>query len=360
MSINEISSIRTTRINKMIALFLLCLTCILFIPATSVAEAGEVVLTVRQICQKTGAYVPPSETFSYRLTRLEPDNPMPAGSGTSGYAFTLTGTKTGQLAPIKFTKPGVYHYEICCFGAAPQHECDCDDNVFTLEIIVESDLTATTIVHNEEGSKVASILYEHVFDPLNLPTDPSLMVDPPVVKTVSGNPSAASVFTFQLKAGNPSNPMPTGGANGVKTVQVRGSGSTEFGTWPYTAEGTYYYTISEVNSGSSDYTYDTTVYTITDTVIAENGQLKLSRVVTNNANRPVTSCSFINTYKGGSTNPGGGNPGGGTTTDPGKGPKTGDDSETTLYMILFCAAGVTALGSAGYLLAGRRRREAAE
>jgi len=337
---------------KVAALLLICLIGAMIIPATSVAEPGEVVIIVQQVCKREGTSVPPNETVGYRLTPHQAGNPMPAGSGVNGYAFTLTGTKTGQLGPIKFTKPGMYFYEISC-TANPQHECSCDQDLFELEIIIESDLEASLIVHKEDGSKAASILYEHVFDFL-LPSDPNLMADPPVVKTVSGSPATASVFTFQLKAGNPLNPMPTGSVNGVKTVQVRGSGSTEFGTWPYTAEGVYYYTISEVNSDSSDYAYDTTVYTITDTVSAVDGQLVLKRVVTNNANRQVTSCSFINAYRGGTTDPGGGS--GGTGGGAGKGPKTGDDSEMALYTALFCSACITALVSIGYLLADRRRK----
>jgi pilin isopeptide linkage protein len=188
------------------------------------------------------------------------------------------------------------------------------------------------------------------------------MVDPPVQKTVSGEPPANSEFTFQLKAGNPLNPMPAGSVNDIKTITITGAGQADFGAWAYTKEGTYYYTVSEVNGKVSGYTYDTTVYTFTDTVKAVDGQLAVTRVITNGAGKPVTNfLTFINTYKASSSGGGGGEGGTGTGTGTGtNGPKTGDDSQATLYRVLLYMAGAVALGSAAYLLlSGRQSRRTA-
>jgi len=178
-------------------------------------------------------------------------------------------------------------------------------------------------------------------------------------------------------ADNPSQPMPPGSVDGVKTMQITGSGSKEFGIWSYTQEGVYFYRISEVNTGARNYVYDTTVYTITDTVTAVDGQLKLSRVVTNGSNRQVTSLDFINTYtSGGLLNPPalpvlpplppntsgtstGGTNTGGVTTGGGSaplGPKTGDESQDLLFASIFCAGAVIALGSAAFLFFERRKK----
>jgi sortase B len=100
-----------------------------------------------------------------------------------------------------------------------------------------------------------------------------------------------------------------------------------------------------VNTGETGYTYDTVTYTITDTVSEEDGQLKVSRVVTNEQNKQVTSLTFINKYSSG----------GGVT-----GPKTGDDSNTDLYIILLIAGGIFAAGGTVFMMAGRIRKGAAK
>jgi len=364
------------------------------------AGTATVTLTVQQVFTVTGPSAPPSGNFTYRLTAKQASNPMPGSS-----LFSIIGTGETRIGPISFTRAGVYAYEIRP-ATLSQPGYTYDQEVYTVEVYVERNMTGTVVVYKSDGSKASGIRYAHAYNLAAevLPSDPALMVDPPVVKTVSGNPATASVFTFQLTAGNPSNPMPADSANGVKTVQITGSGRAEFGTWSYTGEGIYYYTISEVITGADGYIYDSAVYTITDSVKSAGNQLLLTRVVTNSANRQVTSLSFINTYTGntggettpptptptpppivappptatppppsppsGETtppddifNPGGSGAGGAMTPPPsgsggssGNGPRTGDDSQIELYAALFCAAAVTALGSAGYLLTGGRRK----
>jgi len=251
-----------------------------------------------------------------------------------------------NIGPIAFTQVGRYAYKIAHITSS-QPGYTCDQTVYTLEVYVKRDLDLTVVVFKEDGSKALDIKYEHAYKAR--PSDPNVMLDPPVVNTVNGSPARDSDFTFQLTAKNSSNPMPTGSANGVKALQITGSGRGTFGRWSYTAEGIYYYTVSEVNSGVSGYTYDTAVYIITDTVKAVDGKLEVARVVTNGANKQVTSLSFINTYAhgNGSTPPDG---------KPGKpGPVTGDETQAALYIALFCAAGAAALGSIIWLLVSRRR-----
>ena len=333
----------------MAVLLLACLMCLL-IPAAHAVGPVQATLTVKQVFTGAGVSAP-DKAFSYRLTPKLASNPMPsatvggAGSGTDGYTFTITGTDDMDI-PIAFTRAGQYTYELRHI-TPPVADYTYDQEVYTVEIYVQSDLVVVVIVYKKDGGKASDITYEHA-GPGPLPSDPSAMMDPPVVKTVSGNPAKASAFTFRLTAGDPSNPMPAGSANGVKDIQITGSGRGEFGTWSYRLEGTYFYTVSEVNTGASGYTYDTTVYALTDAVKAADGQLVVTRIVTNGANKKVTSLSFINTYASG-----------GRVTAPGNtpenGPKTGDDAQIVLYIALFSAAGIAAMASVIYLLAGRRR-----
>jgi hypothetical protein len=165
-----------------------------------------------------------------------------------------------------------------------------------------------------------------------------------------------------------------------------------------------------MNSGDKGYRYDSSVYTITDTVTDVDGQLVLSRVVTNDSNKPVSNYAFINKYSAGfgslfedddsqgskdppsgllpdSDNPfgvgtfmggaepevksfpdsgviqtggdatGGGNGNGRLLTSGGYGPKTGDDRNSALYLILLISGGALSTGASIYLVAGEKKRK---
>jgi len=292
-------TIRTVgRTGKFLVAVLLLIYLLITFRTTVMAEVtGEVAFTVQQVFTNTGLSEPPNKTFSYKLIPKLPTNPMPAGSNANGYEFNITGTGSRQIN-INFTEMGIYTYEIR-HVTSPQTGYNYDQKVYTIEIYVTNTLTGTVVVYNNDV-KVQKIEYNHTYR--LLPSNPAVMTDPSVVKTVAGSPPASSTFTFRLTAENLSNPMPAGSVNGVKNIYITGSNRANFGTWSYTEEGTYYYTITEINTGGN-YRYDNTVYTITDSVKAVDNQLVVTRIVTNNANAPVSSLSFINTYTGGGQPP---------------------------------------------------------
>ena len=336
------------------AIVMQCLMSLL-VPAALAAGPEDITLTVKQTFIKTGTARTLNETFSYSLRPERLTNPMPSGSIKGVYDFDITGTASKSIT-TRFTTAGVYEYELNN-TTAPASGYIYDEDVYTLKITVNNDRTHNLIIYRDDGSKSGDIQYKHYYDydeRTIIPSDPELMADPPLVKTIDGSPAMADTFSFRLAAGNPSNPMPSGSSNGMKTVQIKGAGQAKFGTWSYAREGVYFYTVSEViPTGASSYKYDTTEYTIADTVTAVDRKLIVSRVVTNNQNRQVGSCSFINTYTGsGGTTPQSKPPG-----DASGMPKTGDDSRITIYIVLLCAAGITALICVWYLLAYRRRGE---
>jgi pilin isopeptide linkage protein len=225
-----------------------------------------------------------------------------------------------------------------------------DERVFILVAHVFSDasnpdLHVDLIIWNKDNTKADAIVFNNSYG--YVPTEPGLMPDYSVVKTVTGNPSNNSTFTFRLADQDPTQPMPAGSVSGVKTITTTGSGTASFGKWSYTQPGTYYYTVSEVipSPPETGYTYDTAVYTITDTVTDAGGQLTLSRVVTNASYSTVTSFTFINRY----THPGG--------PTPPVGPGTGDGMNSFKYATIFSISGALAVGAAIYLiLAGKRKK----
>ncbi|MDR2610906.1 MAG: hypothetical protein LBC58_05565 [Clostridiales Family XIII bacterium] len=290
------------------------------------AGAGQAVIAVAQSFSDPDSSAP-SGVFSYRLTRNSPAYPLPAGSSAEAYSFTLTGTVETGLPPLTFTAPGAYIYELAHTTAArPGYTYD--TVTYRIYIYVRSNLAVSMIVRGPGGSKASGINFSHSYTPAPpLPSEPGLMWDPPVVKTVTGRPAVDSSFSFRLRARIASSPMPPGSAGGVKTVSVRGSGRANFGTWRYTEAGTYYYTVSEINDGVWGYRYDTTVYTIKDEVKASDGTLVVARVVTNSAGRSVTSFAFRNVYGtsgGGSDGTSGGTSGGNGGSDGGGAERDGE------------------------------------
>ena len=333
---------KTTTKNKSIlcvaAVLLMILIAGLLVPMTAYAADNTLRITVSQIFETSSSST--EAVFKYKLTPLESGNPMPSGSTEEGYVFTVTGNSSAEIGPINYSQPDIYSYELCQVIETEKPGFSYDKRVYTLDVYVDAELHISLIVKNRDGNKTDRIVFENGYSVS--PSDPALMVDPPVRKTIIGNPYKDSMFKFRLTAQNISNPMPAGSLNGVKEIVITGTGEKEFGKWSYDKEGVYVYTVSEVNSGEKNYTYDMTVYTITDTVKDENGQLVLSRVVTNNSNQQTASLAFVNKY----------------SVDEGKpGPITGDDIKTALYYFLFALGGTAAVGATIYLIAGKRRKK---
>lgn len=301
--------------NQWIPVRCLLLFCLLVIgfPLNAYAEADSAAVTlyVDQIFINNSSDPGVNDIFSYDLISLDTGNPMPQGSVNDIYSFTAAGTGVKAVSPITFSDPGIYRYEIKGNQPVSVRGYSYDTQVYSVTVYVKQtgvNLSAEIVVKKSDGSKAGSIRFSDMYTPAA--SDPDIMVDPPVKKTVSGNPPAASKFTFSLTAKDKANPMPEGSRDGIKHITIYGSGEAEFGTWSYTREGTYYYTVSEVVDGGTGYTYDRSVYTITDVVRDTGGQLAVMRTVTNGANKQVESCIFINKYNGGRGNDGSGGSGG--------------------------------------------------
>ena len=337
-----------------IFLTLACLIGTLFVPTAHAAGPVEVTLTVKQLFVSDGLSTPPSDAFSYQLTPQTPSAPMPAGSNSEGYTFTVAGSRGVQIGPISFNTAGIYTYTLRCVADdIPGYTID--RRTYTIEVYVSDEPEAAVLIYFN-GDKASELVFEHIYG--TLPIDPGAEVE----KTVNGNPATAGTFTFRLVAENPNNPMPAGSVDGVKTITIIGSGQAQFGDWTYTSEGTYRYTISEINDGLAGYTYDTAVYTITDVVTAVDGQLVVNRTITKNTGETVSQIRFVNTYTspGRLTPPGSGSGGGGSTGKPNPpvdGPKTGDFSNPLLWITLIAVSGVLLML---IILLGRRSSKQAK
>lgn len=138
--------------------------------------------------------------------------------------------------------------------------------------------------------------------------------DPPIEKTVIGQPIMPAAFSFVMTATNPAFPMSTGSVNGEKTMTRIGTGRVEFGDITFTETSTYTYVLQEKNLATPGYAYNQRSYLITYEVTDKDGQLTVTRTI-EQAGQTVTQVLFINVYTAPSLPNTGGNP---SEQDPGK------------------------------------------
>ena len=140
------------------------------------------------------------------------------------------------------------------------------------------------------------------------------------VKKLTGKDLKDGEFTFQLKD-----------VNGKVVAEAKNdaSGKIKFENLKFENEGTYEYTVSEVNDKQTGITYDESVFKVT-VKVSDNGEGTLS------AETDSDDIVFTNSYKA---------PKDGKTTDTPKKPDkarrgvaTGDNSHMVLYLVLMIAA----------------------
>ena len=119
--------------------------------------------------------------------------------------------------------------------------------------------------------------------------------------------------------------MPEGAEGQEMTITALPGVTTEFGVIVFTKEGTYVYEISEENTGIKNYTYDTTVYTVTYNVTKEGTSLVKERIVTvKGEKKDLAVFEFTNEYKKPEDPP--------KPPVPPEMPKTGDESRMALWI----------------------------
>lgn len=185
----------------------------------------------------------------------------------------------------------------------------CDGKVYDTQELSEENLWRYTwkdlpeghewlVVEKELSGYYTKVSQEGItFTITNKYIVPLAVDDPPVVKKLVGDtPKSPATFTFVFKAENDTNPMPEGSTGNIKELNITGSGYKEIGKITFTEPGVYSYTVYEKDSGATGYTYDKTVYTITYTITEEDGELLVSRKITESNGKEVDSPVFTNRY----------------------------------------------------------------
>lgn len=104
------------------------------------------------------------DVFSYALTPVEAENPMPGGKAGS-YAFNMEGTQDKELEQIVFSTAGVYHYQLKQTVAAPKENYTYDNEIYNIDVYVknssENGLRIEVIVLKSNGNKTDQLSFEN-------------------------------------------------------------------------------------------------------------------------------------------------------------------------------------------------------
>lgn len=293
----------------------------------------------------TNHVLPKEETFTFELRALN-SAPMPDDSVNGVKQITITTKDMGkaEFGEMDVMWEGEYFYTVRELPGGNER-IEYDDTIYDITLIVKwqndvpfTDLEWTMYYYkrgNEEEGKSDSLRFENRYTP-----DP-VVVDPPVEKKISGDrPAHASSFSFNMEADNVNFPMPEGSEDGKKSVTIQGEGAVDFGNITYTQAGVYTYKIHERQESLKGYTFDKTIYTMTVTVTDNKGTLEAERVINVLDGKKADKAVFTNQYKSPSDG-----------KDP---PKTGDDSNMTLYAVI---AAVSAVGIAFLIYAKKNKKK---
>ena len=153
----------------------------------------------------------------------------------------------------------------------------------------ENTLEITSVVYEKaDGTTVDKPAFVNTYTP---PTGTQTGVA--ITKTLTGKALSANQFSFVLK--NTSAPEGVTLAED-KTVKNDADGKVDFGQIGYDKEGTYEYTITEVNDGKAGYTYSDKTVNVT-AVVTKEANNKLKAAVSYKIDGAATSSpTLANTY----------------------------------------------------------------
>ncbi len=186
---------------------------------------------------------------------------------TGEYEFTVSEVLPGDDDP---ETPGVQHNGVTY-----------DETTYTITAKVTKGAGNKLVVSWDLGAAAAGVTFHNTYEP-----DETAKVTVNATKVLIGRDLAAGEFTFELVDAQ---------GNVVGTATNNADGSVSFSPLEFTEAGTYTYTLREVTGGLANVTYDTTVHTVTITVV-DNGDGTLTATVTYDSGSGAAPV-FTNTYK---------------------------------------------------------------
>ena len=188
---------------------------------------------------------------------------------------------TFGFAPLQLDKVGTYVYTVSERAGATANGVTYDTTVFTATVTVtenaETHALETQVAYSKGGKAADAVAFSNSYAPA------ATEVKPGASKVLSGEDLKEGQFSFQLKDAD---------GKVLQTAKNAADGTVGFEAISYDKPGTYAYSISEVDDGQKNVTYDAAEHRVTVTVTDDGAGHLVATVTYDGAVAPV----FKNTY----------------------------------------------------------------
>ncbi|MEE0529244.1 MAG: FctA domain-containing protein [Collinsella sp.] len=195
---------------------------------------------------------------------------------------------TFGFAPLQLDKVGTYVYTVSERAGATANGVTYDTTVFTATVTVtenaETHALEAQVAYSKGGKAADAVAFSNSYAPAA--TEVKLGAS----KVLSGEDLKEGQFSFQLKDAD---------GKVLQTAKNAADGTVGFEAISYDKPGTYAYSISEVDDGQKNVTYDAAEHRVTVTVTDDGAGHLVATVTYDGAVAPV----FKNTYTPPPTNP---------------------------------------------------------
>lgn len=195
---------------------------------------------------------------------------------------------TFGFAPLQLDKVGTYVYTVSERAGATANGVTYDTTVFTATVTVtenaETHALEAQVAYSKGGKAADAVAFSNSYAPAA--TEVKLGAS----KVLSGEDLKEGQFSFQLKDAD---------GKVLQTAKNAADGTVGFEAISYDKPGTYAYSISEVDDGQKNVTYDAAEHRVTVTVTDDGAGHLVATVTYDGAVAPV----FKNTYTPPSTPP---------------------------------------------------------
>ena len=234
-------------------------------------------------------------TFTFKVQKLNGTVYEDVAGATASVNLTSTGTKDYTISLAEnYTTVGTHYYRVVeAHGSDPAMTYDTVeglfkvtvsdpgviDGVLVVDVETVSDSTVTSNIIGGTEYFTVDVDFNNLYDANGTHAELNIQK---ILNNNTGVSVPLNIFSFELKQG---------GAV-IHTAHTDASGKAVIAI-PIDAEGTYQYTLSEVNSGKPGMTYDTTVYNVTVKAEDVGGHLVATLTIEGVSG---TTATFTNTY----------------------------------------------------------------
>ena len=226
----------------------------------------------------TNAYTPTATTATITGTKALTGRDLAKGE----FSFDLKDADgTFGFAPLQLDKVGTYVYTVSERAGATANGVTYDTTVFTATVTVTEDAEThaleAQVAYSTGGKAADAVTFSNSYAPAA--TEVKLGAS----KVLSGEDLKEGQFSFQLKDAD---------GKVLQTAKNAADGTVGFEAISYDKPGTYAYSISEVDDGQKNVTYDAAEHRVTVTVTDDGAGHLVATVTYDGAVAPV----FKNTY----------------------------------------------------------------